>query len=453
MARLAVERSHIAGAAVLAGLLASCAAGPQTPPVTSTPPPLVTQQPPAETGPITYKSSGNKDMDAWRASFSARALASGRDRTVVKSFLENISPIDLWLGSEVQAAATGISDQAEFAKPIWDYLKVPLGDSRVSTGTEKLQDEAGLFDRIEATYGVDRQVVAAIWGMETSFGAVIGNFDAPNTLANMAVEGRRKTLAENELLTLMKVVERGDATRQDLIAGWAGAMGQTQFMPSTYLAYGVDFDGDGKKDIWKSDADALASAANYLAQSGYARGQPWGVEVVVPPDYDYSLADGQERRLETWVATGVTPIAGGNFSTNGADYAELWLPAGADGPKYLLFHNFSVFKKYNNADSYAFAVGLSGDAFLGARGPVTAWPTQLAPLSVADIKLLQAGLNSKGYDAGVVDGIAGRKTKTALQGFQKDRGMVADGYPTKAMLAAVTGQDSATAAAAAASVD
>ncbi|MEZ5997106.1 MAG: lytic murein transglycosylase [Hyphomonas sp.] len=451
MARFAVERSHILAAAALAGVLASCAAGPQTPPVTGPVTPPVVEQPPAETGPISYKSSGNKEMDAWRADFSARALAAGHDRAVVESFLADISPIPLWLGSEVQIAATGVGDQAEFAKPIWDYLKVPMGNSRVSTGSAKLQELAGLFDSIEAKYGVDRQAVAAIWGMETSFGAVIGNFDAPNTLANMAVEGRRRSLAESEMLTLMKIVERGDAKREHLISGWAGAMGQTQFMPSTYLAYAVDFDGDGEKDIWNSTADALASAANYLASSGYSKGQPWGLEVAVPPNFDYSLADGQDRRLDTWSAVGIAPIAGGPFQTNGAEYAELWLPAGAEGPKYLLFHNFSVFKKYNNADSYAFAVGMSGDAFLGKVGPVTPWPTHIQPLSVADIRLLQAGLNSKGYDAGVVDGIAGRRTKTALQGFQKDNALVADGYPTKAMLAAVTGQG--TAAVSAATVD
>ncbi|MCA8901394.1 MAG: lytic murein transglycosylase [Hyphomonas sp.] len=432
--------------AILAGLVVSCAAGPQPVPPSQKPVPPVAEQPAPETGPIAYNPSGNKAMDDWRADFSARALAEGRDRAVVKSFLSGLEPLDLWLGSEFQVASTGISDQAEFAKPVWDYLRVPMGDSRVTNGAERLTRLAGLFDQIEAAYGVDRQVVAAIWGMETSFGAVIGNFDAPNVLANMAVEGRRKSLAESELMSLMKVVERGDAKREHLIAGWAGAMGQTQFMPSTYLAYAVDFDGDGEKDVWSSEADALASAANYLASSGYAKGQPWGIEVLVPPGFDYGLADGKERRLDTWRGAGLSPMAGGEFATGGADYAELWLPAGAEGPKYLLFNNFKVFKKYNNADSYALAIGLSGEAFLGKVGPVAAWPRHLAPLTVADIKLLQAGLNSKGYDAGVVDGIAGRRTKSALQGFQKAEGLVADGYPTKAMLAAVTGQGAGVAA-------
>lgn len=439
MIQKGLARTQLLAAAALTGLLASCAAGPQPskPPVTGSTP---VEAP--ETGPIKYASSGHAAMDLWRNDFSNRAMAAGHDRELVKSLLTGIEPIALWLGTDFQTAGTGISDQAEFSKPIWDYLKVPLGDSRISNGKDRLAEAPALFDQIEARYGVDRQVLVAIWGMETSYGAVIGNFDAGNVLANMAVEGRRKSFAEKELYAVMTMVERGDAERSDLIAGWAGAMGQTQFMPSTYVAYAEDFDGDGHKDVWKNEGDALASAANYLKKSGYAMGQPWGVEVAVPFSFDYSLADGTERNMDAWRAAGLTPIAGGAFQTGGADAAQLWLPAGAAGPKYLLFPNFKVFKAYNNADSYAFAVGMAGNAIIGQTGPATPWPTYLKPLSVADIKALQAGLTAQGYNAGPVDGIPGRQTKLALMGFQKSRGVVADGYPTKEMLALVTGTDS-----------
>ena len=156
--------------------------------------------------------------------------------------------------------------------------------------------------------------------------------------------------------------------------------------------------------------------------------------------FDFGLADGNERRIETWATEGLVPARGGTFETGGANYAELWLPAGAEGPKYLLFNNFKAFKTYNNADSYAFAVGLSGDAMGGQNGPIASWPTHLSPLTVSEIKILQAALNAQGFDAGGVDGIPGRKTKGALQGFQKSRGLVADGYPTKQALALVTGE-------------
>ena len=435
MAKLALRRSHMLAAAALAGLLASCANGPQATPVPPVNPPA---SPAPETGPISYAPSGNAEMDAWRADFSARALAAGHSREIVSSVLTGISPLELWLGTAFQPSRTGIADLAEFAKPIWDYLRVPMSNSRITNGKARLAEEPALFDALEAAYGVDREALVAIWGMETSFGAIIGDYDAPNVLANMAVEGRRRSFAENELYALMKILEQGDADRDDLLAGWAGAMGHTQFMPSTYIAYAQDFDGDGKKDIWNSEGDALASAANYLSASGYSLNQPWGIEVLVPSGFDFGMADGNERRIETWTAAGVSPIAGGAFETNGADFAELWLPAGAQGPKFLLFNNFKAFKTYNNADSYALAVGLSGNAMVNNPGPIASWPTHLHPLTVDEIKTLQAELNSQGFDAGPVDGIPGRKTKGALQDFQKSRGIVADGYPTREVLALVT---------------
>ena len=432
--------------AAVCGLLASCANGPPTVP---SPKPGVEQPPVPETGPISYQTSGHAEMDAWRDDFSNRAMGAGHDRALVKSLLSGIYPLPLWLGVQVEAQ-TAPSSQAEFAKPIWDYLKVPMGDSRISAGQAKLAALGPTLNAIEARYGVDKKVLLAIWGMETNFGGFIGNDDAANALANMAVEGRRRKFAEDELYALMSIVEHGYAKREDLSSGWAGAMGQTQFMPSTYIAHAEDFDGDGRKDIWKNEADALASAANYLARSGYVKGQPWGIEVRLPDNFDYSLADGNERRMETWVAAGLTPIIGGPFETAGAEFGELWVPAGHLGPKYLLFKNFNVFKTYNRADSYAFAVGLSGDAIMGKRGPLTAWPTQLVPLTVLEIRDLQQALINRGYDVGTVDGIAGRRTKLAVQAFQKSQGLVADGYPTKQVLellkspepiAAVTGSD------------
>jgi lytic murein transglycosylase len=267
----------------------------------------------------------------------------------------------------------------------------------------------------------------------------MGSFDAPNVLANMAVEGRRRSFAEAEIIALVKILSKGDAKREDLIAGWAGAMGHTQFMPSTYISHAQDFDGNGKKDVWKSEADALASAANYLKASGYRLNQPWGTEVAVPAGFDFSVANGTEHPLSYWVNLGVTPVGGGAFVTNGADASELWLPAGAEGPKLLLFKNFKVFRTYNRADSYALAIGLAADRIAGRPALVTPWPTHLKPLRVEDIRRMQAALNARGFDAGTVDGIAGRRTKTALQSFQKSKGVPADGYPTDAALALLLG--------------
>jgi lytic murein transglycosylase len=426
------NRKHLLVAAALSTLIASCATGPTPLPFPTVPP--ITTPPVTQTGAISYKTSGHGEMDVWRADFSERAIAKGHDRAIVESVLTGISPLNIWLGKSVKTAAS-IGDQAEFSKPIWDYLRVPLGNTRVNNGRDKLAADPAMFDQLEARFGVDRQVLVSIWGMETSYGGYIGDFDAANALANMAVEGRRRSFAEGELYALMKVLKRGAASRDELIAGYAGAMGQTQFMPSTYIAYAADFENDGKIDVWKNKADALASAANYLSVSGYVKGEPWGIEVIAPSGFDYAMADGEDRRIETWQAAGLSPIIGGDYPVATSKYAELWLPAGAEGPKYLLMKNFKAFKKYNNADSYAFAVGMLADAVAGDTiGPVAAWPKHLKPLSVADIKLMQAKLNALGFPAGPADGIPGRRTKGALQGFQRSRGIVADGYPTKAML-------------------
>lgn len=386
-----------------------------------------------------YEPSGNDAMDSWREDFTGRAIAAGHDEDFVRSLLEDIHPLARWLGSPDGAdpARTALSDQAEFARPIWDYLSVPLSESRTSTGRRKLALLGPTLDEIEARFGVDREILLAIWGMETSFGQFMGRDDAINTLANMAVEGRRRTFAETELLATLQMVEKGFARREDLVSGWAGAMGHTQFMPSTYLAHAVDFDGDGRRDVWKSEADALASAANYLARSGYLAGQPWGLEVIVPAGFDFSLADGFARPVSAWEALGLSPAAGGPFDTGRQGAAELWLPAGAQGPAFLLFSNFNVLKTYNRADSYALAVGLSADRIIGRPGLVGPWPTRLALLSVEDVRQLQEGLNRLGYDAGGLDGVAGRRTRAALQRFQAARGYVADGYPTRDMLVAV----------------
>ncbi|MEM6651739.1 MAG: lytic murein transglycosylase [Pseudomonadota bacterium] len=422
------------GLVAAAAFLTACAASPQADPrdaATETDPPRGEIETPSTPPAPSYTPSGNTSMDSWRDDFAARAIATGRDPDIVFATLEGIRPLALYLGDEAGVAKTGIEDQAEFAKPIWDYVASAVTDSRKTRGGERLIELISTFDRIEAAYGVDREAITAIWAMETNLGSYIGRYDAANTLANMAVEGRRRTLAESELIALMKMQERGEVARDDLVSGWAGAMGQTQFMPSTFLTYAVDFDRDGVKDLWNSPSDALASAANYLRASGYQKDLPWGVEVAAGLEFDWSLADGEDRRLSTWKSLGVTPMADEGFRAPDTAFAELWLPTGATGPKYLLFKNFHVFKAYNRSESYAFSVGLLTDGVVGKTGPVAAWPTELELLTRRDVMLLQDHLNQLGFDAGAVDGIAGRGTKGALRRFQKANEIApADGYPT-----------------------
>nr|WP_070961733.1 lytic murein transglycosylase [Hyphomonas sp. Mor2] len=432
-----VWKRPLYGVVASAALMTACAASPQTAPPDVSPVQPVnggsTGNTPVSLAP--FDASGHTDMDSWRQDFAARAVAAGRDPAVVHATLAEIRPLDLYLGDTAEVAKTDVASQAEFAKPIWEYVGSAVTSDRKTRGAARLTELTATFDQIEAAYGVDREALTAIWAMETNLGSYIGSFDAANTLANMAVEGRRQAFAESELLALMKMQENGFVTRDQLTSGWAGAMGQTQFMPSTFLTYAVDFDGDGQKDLWNSAADALASAANYLRASGYQKDVPWGVEVLAPSGFDWSLADGEDRRLSTWMSYGLSPMAGGPFGAPDTAYAELWLPTGATGPKYLLFKNFNVFKTYNRSDSYAFSVGLLTDGVAGKHGPVAIWPTELELLTRRDIMVLQDNLNRLGFDAGPVDGIAGRGTKGALRRFQKANAIIpADGYPTTVAL-------------------
>jgi membrane-bound lytic murein transglycosylase B len=310
-----------------------------------------------------------------------------------------------------------------------------MSATRVSNGQTRVASMAEL-PAIEARYGVPREILTSIWGMETSYGAILGNTDVPAGLATMAWEGRRRAFAETELLALIRILELGKVVREQLVGSWAGAMGQTQFMPSTFLNHSVDWEGDGRKDLWRSAPDALASAANYLKASGWRAGEPWGVEVTLPEGFDYGLTDGARRSVAGLTAFGVTTANGGPLPLP-TGQAELFAPAGSHGPVFALYVNFDVIKRYNNADSYALAVGLLSDAIAGRPGLVKPWPVGMRLLSTIEARDLQQRLTALGYDTKGVDGVIGRNTRAALQRFQSDRGLLADGYPTAEMLAAV----------------
>lgn len=423
---------RLAVAGLMAGLLmAACetqelAGGPGRPPPPSPPPGS------SSGGGFSFKTSGDADFDRWRSSFASKAEGQGRKPTVIKAVLDGLTPLE----QNVQTAAF---EQAEFVKPIWDYAKSAVSPTRVANGQKKLADTAETFSKIEESYATPREIVAAIWGMESSYGAYMGDIDAPRALATQAAQGRRVAFNEGELLAIMQLVEDGSATRQQFAkASWAGAVGQTQFMPSTFLQHARDFDRDGRKDLWTNTGDALASAANYLTVSGWRKGEPWAVETRIPEGFDYSLGDGRKMTVAQWKLEGLSPATAEQFAASDGLRAELFLPAGAYGPAFLLFDNFSVIKRYNNADSYALAVGLLADRLAGRPDLSRPWPTQIAMLTQEQAKDLQTALNKLGYNSGTPDGIIGRNTRGALQRFQKDRSLTADGFPTVDMLALVT---------------
>lgn len=383
---------------------------------------------PSGGSPINFASSGDDAFDAWRKTFAAKATSQGKQRATVISVLSGLTPLE-------QQATVATFDQPEFSKPMWTYVGDRTKPATITRGQTKMADNKAAFDQIEADYAPPREIVAAIWSMESSFGSYIGDIDAPRALATQAAQGRRVAFNEGELIAIMQIIEAGEATREQFKkASWAGAVGQTQFMPSTLIQNARDFDKDGKWDVWTNSGDALLTAANYITRSGWKKNQPYIVEVKVPDGFDYSLGDGTQRTVAEWKARG---LANAGAVTLGEEslQAELFLPAGSYGPAFLLYPNFKVIKTYNNADSYALAVSLLADKLAGRPDLSRPWPTNIVMPSLDQIKELQLGLAKLGYTVvGTADGIIGRNTRKALMSFQKDRNLTADGFPTTEMV-------------------
>ncbi len=324
--------------------------------------------------------------------------------------------------------------QPEFVRPVWDYLESAVTDTRVNRGRDLIGVNADLFARLQQSYGVPTEVLTAIWGMETGYGANLGGFNLFEALATLAYDGPRATYGRRQLIAALKIAHAEGRDPATMTGSWAGAFGFTQFIPTTFLEQAVDGDGDGKRDLWGSQADALASTANYLSRSGWKSGEPWGEEVQLPPEFPYETADPDIRMsVSEWSAKGVRKLNGEPLTETGAQSA-IFLPAGARGPAFLLNENFYAILKYNFATSYALAVSVLSDRLKGASGISGSWPRGETMLSAGQRRTLQEGLTTLGYDTGGADGVLGRRTRQAIREYQKSRGIPADGYATASLL-------------------
>ncbi|MCA1778873.1 MAG: lytic murein transglycosylase [Xanthomonadaceae bacterium] len=330
--------------------------------------------------------------------------------------------------------------QPEFMQSFADYLRARVTEQRVARGRELLSRHRDLLTRLTREYGVPGHYLVAFWGLETNFGSFLGSMPTLDSLATLACDGRRGAFFEDELMTALRVLERDSLVPASMRGSWAGAMGHTQFMPSSYLRYAVDGDDDGRIDLWGSEADALASGANYLQSLGWLRGQRWGREVRLPADFNHADAGVESSRmLEQWQKLGVT--AGGGQPLPVADFeATLLLPMGHRGPGFLVYSNFEVIMRWNRSQSYAIAVGHLADRIAGGPALVAALPEQDRALSRAGIQAMQQRLHELGLEPGEADGIVGPATRAALRRFQRERDLVADGYPDPATLEAVMTQ-------------
>lgn len=367
-------------------------------------------------------------FEQWRAGFRKEALAAGVNPSLFDRTFAGITP-DM---SVIRADRS----QPEFSRPVWEYLDGALSALRVRRGQMLLIQYADTLTAIEQRYGVDRRALVAFWGMESNFGSFQGSKSVIRSLATLAYEGRRQSFAHAQLLAALQILQQGDITPEKMLGSWAGAMGQTQFIPTTYNTLAVDFDGDGRRDIWGSPVDALASIAHYLQISGWQKGQPWGFEVELPNAFNYSLADGAIRKsVAEWIQLGVK-LPNGKSVPPGSEQlsAALLLPAGYRGPGFLILDNFQAAFKYNNSSSYALAANLLSERFTGAGLITSEWPKDDLPLNRSERMELQTLLSSHNFDAGNADGIIGTTTRKAIRAAQQSFGWPADGYPTPKLL-------------------
>ena len=367
----------------------------------------------------------NQKFARWVADFSTLAGAGGIDEATRHMAFDKVRFIPRVI--ELDRA------QPEFTRTVGDYLDNALSRQRIARGQEKLLQLRPVIEASAARYGVPAEILTAIWGMETNYGSFVGDIPTIDALATLGFEGRREEWARGQLLAALKILQNRDISRTQMLGSWAGAMGQTQFLPSNYLAYAVDADGDGRRDIWGSLPDVMASTANFLARSGWQADQAWGREVRLPPGFDYARADADLRQpAAAWTNEGVQSMDGTPLPTL-AD-SSLLLPVGAHGPAFLIGPNFRAILRYNNSTSYALAVGLLAQRLAGGPAVLAPWPRAVQGLSRSQLLALQTALNARGFDSGTPDGMVGPATQRGIRHYQRSLGLPADGYPTLDLL-------------------
>ncbi|MFC3284676.1 lytic murein transglycosylase [Litchfieldella rifensis] len=365
------------------------------------------------------------NFDDWVAAFRQRARAEGIDPVTLAAAFDDV---------RYQPRVIELDrSQPEFVRPIWEYLDSAVSATRVDQGRIKLKEHRETARQMAQRYGVPEEIVAAIWGVESNYGDNFGSFSTIDALATLGYDGRRPAFAASELMTALRILQRGDISRARMQGSWAGAMGHTQFLPSSFETYAVDGDGDGRRDIWGSIPDVMASTANYLAEAGWQSGQPWGVEVVLPNGFDYSQTE-LSTRLSSgeWAAQGVRPA--GDDELPAFASASVIAPAGARGPAFLVGPNYRAILRYNNATSYALAVGALADRIAGRGGIEQTWPRHERPLSRSQVREMQQRLNARGFDTGTPDGVMGPNTRRGLREFQRSIDQIPDGFATQRLL-------------------
>ncbi|MBW0147754.1 lytic murein transglycosylase [Marinobacter sp. CAU 1620] len=360
-----------------------------------------------------------------KARLQERATAAGVSTETASTVMARVEHLDRVIELDRR--------QPEFTTTFADYLNRRVNEDRITKGRELLKEHSDLLERVTAETGVPAPYLVAFWGLETNFGSYFGKMSVPSALTTLACDPRRSSFFTQQLIAALRIIDEGAIAAEQMEGSWAGAMGHVQFMPTVFLKHAVDADGDGRRDLWNSLPDAMMSAGKFLESMGWDPDYRWGREVILPDNFDYSLADGRKLPLTKWRELGITD-AFGNALANASIDASLVVPAGHQGPAFLAYHNFKVIMGWNRSEFYAIAVGHLADRVAGAGGLQNPPPEDVPSLSRAAILELQETLNQRGYDSGTPDGIMGPGTRSAIRQFQASAGLVADGYPGETVL-------------------
>lgn len=358
-------------------------------------------------------------------SLQAQALTAGISPAAVRDVLGKV---------QYQAKVIELDQrQPEFTQTFSDYYYARVTPVRIAQGRELLATHGDLLRRVAEKTGIAARYLVSFWGMETNYGRHFGNLLVPDVLATLACDPRRSTFFSNQLMDALRIIDKGDIAAKDMLGSWAGAMGHVQFMPSVFLRHAVDGDGDGHRDIWGSLPDAFFSAGNFLQSMGWQPGLRWGREVLLPEGFDYAQATADKTRpLDQWASLGITEANGQPLPKDKVS-ATLLVPTGHQGPAFLTYHNFNVIMGWNRSENYALSVGILADRIAGAEGLTQTPPRDLIKLTQARVKAMQAYLAAAGFDVGEPDGVFGPRTRSALSQFQKQQGLVPDGFPDAAV--------------------
>ena len=369
------------------------------------------------------------DFEAWLEGLKREARAAGISQATLETALAGLEPLERVIELDRR--------QPEFTQTFWTYLDKRVTPKRIERARSLLRTHKDLLERVQAVYGVQPRFLVSFWGLESNFGDFTGGFSVIGALVTLAYDERRAKFFRAEALNALRIIDQGHISAASMQGSWAGAMGQVQFMPSTFVRHAVDFDGDGRRDLWNSLPDIFASAANYLRAIDWRGDETWGREVRLPADFDLELADLKIRKpIAEWQRLGLRRIDGRDLPRADIEGA-LILPAGIKGPAFLVYGNYHSILSWNRSTLYAVAVGYLADRIAGRPALATPRPAEERPLSRSDVETMQTLLASLGFDPGEADGVLGARTRAALKAYQKRSGLAPDGYPTPEVLDAL----------------